>query len=211
MLSLRPFQRTVAALYVEPDGPYAGLPGVEVWDESRDARTYAGPHPVVAHPPCERWGRYWYGGPMLHALGSRRELGDDGGCFAAALSATRRFGGVLEHPEASHAWRWFGMCAPPVTGGWVNADWLGGWTCCVEQGHYGHKGRKKTWLYAVGCSLPSLTWGKSEASMKFEESYHSTEERRKAVKLGTISAWVVENVVSPPSPSAISCCRWRAR
>ena len=40
---------TVAALYVEPDGPYAGLDGVEVWDEARDARTYAGPQPVVAH------------------------------------------------------------------------------------------------------------------------------------------------------------------
>ena len=44
--------RTVAALYVEPDGPYSNLDGVEVWDEARDARTYAGPHPVVAHPPC---------------------------------------------------------------------------------------------------------------------------------------------------------------
>ena len=47
--------RTVAALYVESDGPYAGLDGVDVWDEARDARTYAGPYPVVAHPPCARW------------------------------------------------------------------------------------------------------------------------------------------------------------
>lgn len=53
----------IAALYVLPDGPYAGLEGVEVWDEARDARTYAGPWPVVAHPPCQRWGRYWSGGP----------------------------------------------------------------------------------------------------------------------------------------------------
>ena len=49
---------------------------------------------------------------------------------------------MLEHPEASHAWWWFGMCAPPRFGGWVNANWLGGWTCCVEQGHYGHRARK---------------------------------------------------------------------
>jgi hypothetical protein len=41
----------IAALYVEKDGVYANLPGVDVWDESRDARLYAGPDPVVAHLP----------------------------------------------------------------------------------------------------------------------------------------------------------------
>lgn len=43
--------RTVAALYVEADGPYSRVEGVDLWPESRDARKYAGPHPVVAHPP----------------------------------------------------------------------------------------------------------------------------------------------------------------
>ena len=52
--------RTVAALYVEPQGVYVGVPGVDPWDEKRDARKYAGPHPVVAHPPCQRWGRFWH-------------------------------------------------------------------------------------------------------------------------------------------------------
>ncbi len=41
----------VAALYVDPKGVYANLPGVEVWDEEPDARLYDGPHPVVVHPP----------------------------------------------------------------------------------------------------------------------------------------------------------------
>ena len=48
----------IAALFVEKDGAYFGIEGVDPWDISRDARTYPGPHPVVAHPPCERWGRY---------------------------------------------------------------------------------------------------------------------------------------------------------
>lgn len=148
----------VAALFVETNGVYFGLPHVEPWDRQRDARTYAGPHPVVAHPPCERWGRYWGGAPRKP---HQYELGADDGCFAAALAAVRKFGGVLEHPEASHAWSSFGLTAPPRHGGWVAADFQGGWTCCVEQGHYGHMSRKATWLYAVGVDLPALRWGSS--------------------------------------------------
>jgi len=53
----------IAALYVETDGCYFGAPGVDPWDEARDARRYAGPHAVVAHPPCQRWGRYATGAP----------------------------------------------------------------------------------------------------------------------------------------------------
>ena len=51
----------VAALFVETGGAYFGVPGVDPWDEPRDARLYTGHLPVVAHPPCQRWGRYWHG------------------------------------------------------------------------------------------------------------------------------------------------------
>jgi hypothetical protein len=146
----------IAALYVEPAGAYVGLPHVDPWDEARDARTYAGPWPVVAHPPCERWGRFWHGSPRKpHQF----KLGDDGGCFAAALTCVRQWGGVLEHPADSHAWAAFGLRRPPRSGGWVQADDHGGWTCYVEQGHYGHAARKATWLYACKVVLPDLRWG----------------------------------------------------
>lgn len=169
-----------AALFVGSDGPYAGLDGVDAWDISRDARRYAGPYPVIAHPPCERWGRYWGGGPSVRV---KRTLGDDGGCFKSALASVRRWGGVLEHPEASHAWRTFGLARPPRSGGWVVADDRGGWTCCVEQGHYGHRARKATWLYAAGVELPSLTWGPSQGE-RLEDGFHSTAERHAARAAG---------------------------
>jgi len=172
----------IAALFVIPDGPYAGIPGVELWDEKKDARSYSGPHPVVAHPPCERWGRYWHGGPSARV---RRKKGDDGGCFAAALAAVRKFGGVLEHPAASAAWDAFGLNKPPRVGGWVNADFEGGWTCCVDQKHYGHRAQKATWLYAVGVkNLPLLKWGKSSGGQRLDDGFHSKEERRRIIRTG---------------------------
>ena len=171
----------VAALFVMPDGPYAGLPAVDIWDQARDARLYAGPYRVVAHPPCERWGRYWHGGPSARV---RRVKGDDQGCFEAALAAVRRYGGILEHPAASAAWEAFGLAAPPRAGGWINADWEEGWTCCVDQGKYGHRAQKATWLYAVGVQLPSLDWGKSTSQVRPDDGFHSAEERRRKVRTG---------------------------
>jgi hypothetical protein len=149
----------IAALYIEADGAYSGLPGVDPWDRERDARLYTGPHPVVAHPECQRWGRYATGSPRKPA---QYRVGEDGGCFASALTAVRNHGGVLEHPKDSLAWDWFGLQKPPPTGGWVRADSFGGWTCCVDQGFYGHFSNKRTWLYAAGVELPSLIWGKGE-------------------------------------------------
>ncbi len=95
----------IAALFVETGGCYFGLNGVDPWDNARDARFYRGPYPIVAHPPCERWGRYWHGSPRKP---HQYRLGDDGGCFEAALRALVLCGGVLEHPADSHAWDKYG-------------------------------------------------------------------------------------------------------
>jgi hypothetical protein len=170
----------IAALFVATGGVYFGRDDVDPWDITRDARKYAGPWPVVAHPPCERWGRYANGGPAARVP---RFQGDDDGCFAAALSAVREFGGVLEHPEASSAWMRYSLLAPPRSGGWVRADWHG-WTCCVSQGNYGHRANKATWLYAVGCVLPSLTWGKAPVSEERATELANSPNRRRAIKTG---------------------------
>lgn len=148
---------TVAALYVQTGGVYYGLPDVDPWDEARDARLYAGPWPVVAHPPCQRWCRFAKG--IEKQWGYR--VGDDNGAFEAALRAVHRYGGVIEHPAGSLAWDYFWLPKPVSSEGWtmlLHGD--DGASCYVEQGRYGHPMRKATWLYATGVELPELRWGR---------------------------------------------------
>ena len=170
----------IAALFVETNGPYFGLPNIDPWDELRDARKYPGPHPVIAHPPCERWGRYWSGGPMLAKTERAKLLGDDQGCFAHALWSVRTFGGILEHPEASHAFKFFGLPIPNIKGGWTAPDRYGGRACCVAQGNYGHSAQKLTWLYGVGIEYPELKWGKTPNRIRLEMGPRSKEQAKAA-------------------------------
>jgi hypothetical protein len=153
---------TIAALYVEEGGCYFGLPDVDPWPESRDARTYAGPHPVVAHPPCQRWGNMaavnW-----ARWGGEHNRPGNDGGCFASALAAVRTWGGVLEHPAQSRAWPAHGLSEPAGIGWQRTTD--GGWVCEVWQSAYGHRAAKATWLYADRIGIPpSLDWRRPPGS-----------------------------------------------
>jgi hypothetical protein len=143
----------VAALYVEKDGAYFGLPGVDPWDEERDARLYAGPYPVVAHPPCARW-------CQLASVNFARwgtPIGEDGGCFLAALEAVQEFGGVLEHPANTLAWTTYNL-PTPARGYWLRSLFDEAWVTEISQVAYGHPARKRTWLYYVGNNPPPMDW-----------------------------------------------------
>ena len=148
---------TVAALFVQPDGCYAGRPDIDAWPEHRDARRYGGPLPVVAHPPCRLWGSM---AAVNYARwgGEHNRPGNDGGCFAAALSAVNQWGGVLEHPAKSRAWSVHGL-TKPTGNGWQRSG--EGWVCEVWQSAYGHRANKATWLYYRGHSRPhELRWAR---------------------------------------------------
>lgn len=134
----------VAVLFARSDSIYKTLPLCDVFDLARDARTYDGDLPVVAHPPCRAWGRLSH---MAKPRSDERDLG------IFAVRTVRRTGGVLEHPAASKLWPAAGLPAPG------RRDEFGGYTLPVYQGHFGHLAPKATWLYVVGVepsALPSL-------------------------------------------------------
>jgi len=144
----------IAALFVQSNGAYAGLPDVDLWDEARDARKYLGPHPVVAHPPCGRWCK-----PLAKVNQTRygHKIGDDGGCFNHAYECVTAFGGVLEHPANSYAWDYFNI-EKPKRGNWTRIFGVA-WVTEVSQSAYGHRARKNTWLLYCGKKAPpDLDW-----------------------------------------------------
>lgn len=148
----------IAALFVQTNGVYFGLPDVDPWDEKRDARKYAGPWPVVAHPPCQLWTNLAFVNYKRYG-GAHNKPGNDNGCFRSALESVRKYGGVLEHPAQSRAWAWptFGLHEPHIIG-WRNIAFEE-WVCEVWQSAYEHKARKRTWLFYKGHHRPfDLNW-----------------------------------------------------
>lgn len=140
MIHLRRFDG-VAALYVDPRGPYPHLT-LHTYDSTRDARTYTDPLPVVAHPPCGPWSA-----PLRHRCRQTTQA-----LAHHALATIRRTGGVLEHP--AHSRFWPAAHLPPPG----QYDPAGGFTTAVHQQRWGHPAPKNTWLYIAGLArtLPPL-------------------------------------------------------
>lgn len=131
----------VAVLFARADSNYRELPVCDVYDEQRDARTFAGDVPVVAHPPCRSWGRLR---KLANPLPHERDLA------IFAVAQVRRCGGVLEHPARSTLWDAAGLPRPG------EVDAFGGWTLPIVQRDFGHRAAKPTWLYIVGVELDAL-------------------------------------------------------
>lgn len=127
----------VAVLFAREDSIYKTLPGCDVYDLRRDARSYVGGLPVIAHPPCRAWGR-------LRKFAKPRIDEKDLAFFA--IDQVRLNGGVLEHPQSSLLWK---VAKLPI-GRMI--DKYGGYTLQVQQFWWGHRARKCTWLYVCGVS-----------------------------------------------------------
>lgn len=147
-------------LFTLKDSLYKQM-GLDCYDEERDATTYEGNRPVIAHPPCQLWG-------ALAAVnykrwgGEHNRPGNDGGLFKFALATVRRVGGVLEHPAKTRAWKKYRLQRPSGTG-WKQCD-ENEWVCEVWQSAYGHKANKATWLHYVGKQPIEACWDRPKGT-----------------------------------------------
>ena len=127
-------------LYTMPQSVYLGMEGVDCWDEERDARSWPGGTPVVAHPPCRLWGR-------LRRLSTAPIAEKD--LARHAVSEIRRWGGVLEHPAGSLLWADQGLPTP-------DRGSRGEFTIAAPQRWWGHRCEKWTWFFVAGLKIEDI-------------------------------------------------------
>lgn len=129
-------ERPVAVLCVARNSIYKTMEGVEVYDDIRDARTFTGGMPIVAHPPCRSWSAYCR--HQAKPLPGERDLAP------YCVEWLEKCGGVLEHPAHSTLWSTLGLPRPGERA--VGPFW----SMHVQQCWWGDTRTKNTWLLFSG-------------------------------------------------------------
>lgn len=146
--------KTVAILCARSDSDYKKIAGCDVYDAERDARTFPGGLPLVAHPPCRLWGQ-------LHALARCENPEAEKSLGVWCANQVREWGGVLEHPIRSKLWAAANLPRPG------ERDSFGGFTVAMPQQWFGHRAEKWSWFYVCGIEpkeLPEIPFQIGEAS-----------------------------------------------
>lgn len=172
--------RTVAILCAASGGVYCGMEGVDVYTPERDARTFPGGVPIVAHPPCRGWSAFLRN--QAKPVEGELELG----LWCAAQ--LREWGGVLEHPAHSRLWDAAGIPKP--------GDRSAGpvWSMEVWQNWWGYPVRKTTWLAFAGIGrddLPDVPFSLRNTRGDAERFQRLCQRKRSATS-PKFAEWLVE-------------------
>jgi len=134
--------REVAVLCVAPRSIYKALPGVVCYDAKRDARTFAGGMPVVAHPPCRLWS------PRLRHQAKPSVGEQELGLWCA--DQVQQCGGILEQPVDSLLWDAARLPQPGSPRGPLD------YSLAVWQSWWGFPCQKATILYFRGIPMKAI-------------------------------------------------------
>ena len=162
----------IAALFVRRNTHYASL-GCDCYDINRDALTWSGGSPVVAHPPCRGWSK------LSHFS---KHQPDELYLAEWSIHQARQWGGVVEHPYESRLWASVGCLAFGVR------DEYGGILIPIYQSWWGHRAAKKTCIYVVG-PVPDLPDYEPPSWLNKVENMGRAE-RERAPK--EFAAWLVD-------------------
>lgn len=172
----------IPVLFTLPNSEYKKFSFTDCYDESRNALTYTGDAPIIAHPPCRLWGRLsqFSKAPQVERL-----------LAIWTIIQIRKNGGILEHPSGS---RLFKKMRIPLDG---SPDNYGGFLISINQHWFGFKARKKTFLYILGCSRSQLP----QIPLRFEPVTHSVgttknylelDKSKNSVTTPALCEWLIE-------------------
>ncbi len=140
---------------------------LDIYDINRNAKTYRGSKPVIAHPPCAPWGNYAWNSKQSKSTAIH------------AFKVVTNNGGLLEHPSHSKLWDMFSVPKPGEPAIRINGRWL--WSVSVCQGAYGHISHKPTWIMV--CSKETFNTEVNE--LDFSKAYGKINSMRKEARKST--------------------------
>lgn len=120
---------------------YHKIARCDVWTAARDALNCTGGNVVIAHPPCAMWGR-------LYKQSKKDNWTHDKMLAAHCVQLVSEFGGVLEQPADSKLWDYFSLPHPYYAN--CPGEKPMGFSFCLDQHIFGHRGIKKTWIWIKG-------------------------------------------------------------
>lgn len=144
--------------------------GVNCYDQKRDALTYSGYSPIIAHPPCRSFSR-------LHGFVSIENKIRDHEIADHCITLLRRNGGILEQPARSTMKKVFDLGQPYY----------------IDQYWFGLPFSKPTWLWTFNCELndlplmlnPVRNTRKTMANMSSQQRSYTTVE---------MATWLIDSI-----------------
>lgn len=130
--------RIVSVLCASSRTAYQQIEGIEIYDKRRDALTFPGDTPIVAHPPCRAWSAFCK--HQAKPEPGEKELG------LWCCEQLRKCGGVLEQPAFSEMFAAANFPKPGMP------SICSVWTMQVWQAWWGCSAKKQTWL--AFCGVP---------------------------------------------------------
>jgi len=122
----------ISILCAQKNSIYKTIPGLDVWDELRDAYFFTGSNPVITHAPCAQWSR-------MKAFS--KENKDEKELAYFCLNKIIRNGGIFEHPAGSSFFKEAGITKNIYS---------------VDQSWWGFPARKRTYLFFHKCKPLSV-------------------------------------------------------
>lgn len=191
--------RTVAILCASKKTAYREIPDLEIYDEVRDARTFTGDMPVIAHPPCRRWTKFGMAMTKARFIRCGKETPQDEidaerelGLFCTHM--VMKNGGILEQPAGS---KLFTAARLPLPGSMQSPH---SFTVEVWQKWWGYPVKKATWLYFRGIpmtaiEIPFVLWnpGPREMSHWYNDGKGSgrSNTHTRSMTVPSLAEWLV--------------------